>query len=326
MMCCYYPTTTIAIDDDINFLNILTKHLKISDCTAYSSPNEAIELLHKVQKPIDRIKSRIFKKTNVTLEDVNLCPEDHAVVINMRGLHEEIYNHHRFSDVSVIIVDYYMKDINGIDICETLAEHPAKKILLTGGQDKEKVAIEAFNKGIIHSFISKSDPNFPIKLIQAVSLLKEAYFRDLTSTLLSSTTILVNSLYHYPFYKNFIQNIQNQFNTVEYYAFDMLGSLLMLNAEGRPTWFILKHESEIQDYKQLAHDQDAPVTLINGLEKRTLLPFFFSDEDYQQPAHQWGEYFYEAKPLPGITDYYYALVNNLINNTIDYKRVSSYKN
>ena len=86
----------------------------------------------------------------------------------MRGLHEEIYNKDRFNDVSVIIVDYYMDEMNGIEVCETLSKHPAKKILLTGGADKENIAIDAFNKGIIHRFINKTDPDFPSQIRQAI--------------------------------------------------------------------------------------------------------------------------------------------------------------
>jgi len=48
-MCCYYPTTIAAIDDDINLLKILTQHFGNTNCLAFSSPKTAIEIFSKQQ-------------------------------------------------------------------------------------------------------------------------------------------------------------------------------------------------------------------------------------------------------------------------------------
>lgn len=320
MMCCNYPTTTVAIDDEIDFLRTITQHLGIKDCISYSSPNKAIEAL-KDQKTFNRIQSRILKN-NIVTEDINLLPEDHAVLINLKGLHEEIYTKDRFSDVSALIVDYYMDEMSGIDVCEALVNHPAKKILLTGGADKEKVAIEAFNKGIIHRFISKSDPDFPNKLKQAITLLKDAYFRDLTAILLSNITtgILQNSCYI-----NFIRNLQDQYNAEEYYLLDTSGSIVFLDAQGLPVWLIIKHESEINNHEQFAIDQDADKNLIRKLAHREIIPFFFADEDYQYPVSEWDNFSYQSHPLPGVTGYYYAIKQGHIRNNLNKEKIIPYR-
>lgn len=226
----------------------------------------------------------------MTPDDINTMPDDYALLINMRGLHEEIYSKTRFNDVSVIIVDYYMNDMSGIELCESLAKHPAKKILLTGGRDKEKIAIEAFNKGIIHRFINKSDPNFSSQLKQAVTALKEAYFRDLSCSLLpyistSNTDVLQN-----PAYVNFVKSLQDQFNIVEYYLLDRSGSAIFLNAEAKPLWFVVKHESEINNYKAIALEQDMDRDFIRMLETFEKILFFFLDEDHQHPVSEWEQF------------------------------------
>src|SRR5206468_8133381 len=96
----------------------------------------------------------------------------------------EIYSSARFRDVSVVIIDYHMQEINGIDVCKELINHPSKKILLTGSPDKDKIAIDSFNSGIIHRFINKADPDFLPQLKQAIAQLKETYFRDLSIKIL----------------------------------------------------------------------------------------------------------------------------------------------
>jgi CheY-like chemotaxis protein len=323
-MYCYYPTTTVAIDDDAEFLKTITQHVEITDCISYSSPNKALEFL-KDQNAFQRIQSRILK-TAVVPEDINSMPDDYALLINMHRLHEEIYFKTRFNDVSVLIVDYYMDDISGIDVCESLTNHPAKKILLTGGADKEKIAIEAFNKGIIHRFINKSDPDFTNQLKQAVATLKEAYFRDLTSTILPYISPSNTALLQNPAYINFINNLQNQFSAIEYYLLDATGSSIFLDAESKPLWLVVKHESEINNYKKIAQEQEQDVdrAFIQTLEKYEKIPFFFLDEDYQHPASEWGKFLYSAHPLPGIRGYHYAIVEGHIRNNLAQEKMRAY--
>lgn len=323
MMSCYYPTTTVAIDDDTDFLGILTQHLGIRDCIAYSSPNKAIKSI-KNQNPFDRIQSRIVKKTSNAAEDISSCPEDYAVLINMHRLHEEIYNKDRFCDVSVLIVDYHMNELNGIDVCEALATHPAKKILLTGGADKEKVAIEAFNKGIIHRFINKSDPNFPSKLKQAIALLKDAYFRELSLRLLPHMPAASFGTLQNPAYINFINNQQAQFNSVEYYLLDATGSMLFVDTNGTPVWFIVKNETEIINYIKIAEDQDANQELIQTLANRKMIPFFFTEDDYHNSVSEWNNFLYQAHLLPGLSGHYYANNKGHIRNNLIRQNIFSY--
>jgi hypothetical protein len=71
----------------------------------------------------------------------------------------------------------------------------------------------------------------------------------------------------------------------------------------------------------LARDQEASEQLIQGIINRSLIPFFFSEEDYQHPASEWEKFFYPCQALPSITDYYYAIYEDhdgkhIINNEI----------
>src|SRR5579872_6700226 len=100
MAYCYYPTTTIAIDDDVEFLETITQRVGIAACNAYSSPDKAIECLRD-EKSFQRIKSRLLKTASAP-EEINVMPEDQAFLINLHGLHQEIYSDKRFNDISVI--------------------------------------------------------------------------------------------------------------------------------------------------------------------------------------------------------------------------------
>lgn len=320
MMCCYYPTTTVAIDDDIDFLGILTKHMGIAKCIPYSHPDEAVNKLQN-QKPFERILNRVIKSTHQS-ENSETSSDNHAILFNMRGLHEEIYNKNRYNDVSVMIIDYYMDTMSGIEVCEALKDHPAKKILLTGGADKERIAIDAFNNGIIHRFINKKDADFPNRLKQAVSTLKEEYFLDLNSILLPHVNTMPRNQYQYPQFINFMRNMLDQFEAVEHYMVDTIGTSIMLNAQGEPTWLVLKHESEMEAYTQIARDLEASQHLLDKLANRSHIPFFFTEKDYQQPTSEWEGLLYSAQSLPGLKTYYAICKNE--QQYIDTNRIFSY--
>ena len=155
-------------------------------------------------------------------------------------------------------------------------------------------------------------------------MLKSAYFHDLSSTLLPHITTMPMSLIQQPSYINFMRNLQDQFDAVEFYILDSIGSTIMLDTHGEPAWFILKHESDMHSYEKLAHDQEAPAHLIQGITDRSLMPFFFSDEDYQQPVSEWERYFYPTQSLPGTKNYYYSTYKGYRGNHICKDEISSY--
>ncbi len=321
MMCCYYPTTTVAIDDDVDFLKVITQHLEIADCISFSSPSKAVESL-KNKQALDRLRSHISSQP-IAIDNFKIG-EDYAFQINMHKLHNEIYSKNRFDDASVLIIDYHMGETSGIDVCEALSNHPARKILLTGGKDKEKIVIEAFNKGLIHRFINKSDPIFPALLKQAITMLREVYFRDLTTTLLPHIATTKASLLQHPAYINFTKNLHAQFNTVEHYLIDTVGSSLLIDADGNPLWLVIKHESEIGAYVNIAKDQDDSNPSTEALVQREKIPFFFLDEDFQKPVSAWEDYLYPAHLLTGINGYYYTVIKGHIRNNLVREKIISY--
>lgn len=64
----------------------------------------------------------------------------------------------RFHLTGVLIVDYAMPGLTGLELVRQLGGSPARRVLLTGEADAE-VAVKAFNSGLIHKFIPKGTPN-----------------------------------------------------------------------------------------------------------------------------------------------------------------------
>ena len=64
------------------------------------------------------------------------------------GIHKVIYDSKRFAMKTVVVVDYSMPNMNGLEVCKALEDLPLKFIMLTGKAEPE-TAIEAFNDGLI---------------------------------------------------------------------------------------------------------------------------------------------------------------------------------
>jgi CheY-like chemotaxis protein len=64
----------------------------------------------------------------------------------------------RFHLTGVLIVDYNMPGMNGLDLLKRVSACPARRVLLTGVADAE-IAVHAFNSGLIQKFIPKNTPN-----------------------------------------------------------------------------------------------------------------------------------------------------------------------
>lgn len=311
MICCYYPTNIVVIDDDQNFLNSLKIHFS-ENCILYNSPLDALSRLKK-QSQFERIKKRLQKSG--LFQDENLPNETLNLTINLKKLHEEIYSQDRFNDVSVVIVDYYMEEMSGIDLCQKLDKFPAKKILLTGGKDKEKVAIDAFNQGVIDRFINKHDPNFPTLLEQTIKVLKSSYFQELTKYLLADLSI-VNPYLQHPCYNNFVHQIKEKLQPNEFYLLDMAGSFLLFDSQGLPYWLIIKTDKELNGYVEIASD-NGNKKISQLLATHKCFPFFFTEDDLEKGSDSWGEYLYKAEKVPGLTNHYYTLIEGHIRNNLN---------
>ena len=108
---------------------------------------------------------------NYGLIDENLNIEDstthHSINVSIEKL-KKMLNDSCHQDISVLFIDYHMPEITGIDFLREIRHLPIKKALITGEQDY-KVAIDAFNSGLVDAYVRKDDPMFPDKIQNIVS-------------------------------------------------------------------------------------------------------------------------------------------------------------
>jgi CheY-like chemotaxis protein len=312
---CYFPTTVLLIDDNRKFLTNIILDL---DCTraiyqSYDDPVEALDFLVKQYQP-----NPIAKKCIRYPRDNDL--DHYTVDVDVRAIHKEIYNPKRFSEISVIIVDYAMPRMTGLELCEALKDTPYKKIMLTCEAD-ENLAVKAFNAGIIDRFVRKDADNFNALINETIFDLQKIYFRELSKELvfgLTKNTAHAAKFLTDPIFMKFFEEVCEKFKISEYYLMDGSGSFVFLDNKGTPRWLAVKNSEEMRELYEFARDEDAPHEILEILLSKEKIPYFHSDEELQTPPSKWNNFLHKAQKLVGErgNNYFYSLITNSKNYTL----------
>lgn len=302
---CYFPSTVLFVDDSRDFL--LNFVLQLDDELSYQifdSPHKALESINLAHSELDKLKDRCLSEYT----EAEHCPlTNYTVNLNLSALHGEIYNRQRFSEISCVVVDYAMPGMNGLEFCEKLKDIPIKKILLTGQAD-EKIAIKAFNDGLIDKYIKKSSDNISQLISKTIASLQSEYFVLMSETLTCMLSVSSPNCLKDKAFVDFFRQVLKQKKIVEYYLTDNSGSFLMLDADGKMHALILKNQQDLKTHYDLGRDNGANKEVLDSLQEGSKIPAFTRDVNYYEPWSEWSSYLLPAKELLGRETYYYSLV------------------
>jgi CheY-like chemotaxis protein len=321
--CCYYPTQIVFVDDDERFLKSLIFKLgKKFHCRYFTDLFIAAKFFDQ------EYKSHPFTQ-RCLLRPEEEYRDHRSIDVNIRVIHEEIFNPRRFDEVSVAIIDYSMPSGNGLELCQQLKNSAIKKIVLTGEAD-EKLATAAFNKGLIQQFIRKDSPNLAQLLIHAIETLQKQYFFELSEIIINSLT--KNSEYppsclDDPEFIMFFEQFCQQKHITEYYLLEATGSFIFLDSAGKPSLLIVKDEDAMAGavFEAEMSDEQVPEAILDSLKNKEKLLYLPTDADYGKSPIAWTQHLYSAQKLSGKANYYYTFIpeSSFLNHI---SKIVSYKN
>lgn len=270
---CYFPSTVLFVDDSKDFL--VNFSLQLHDNLIYKlfdSPYEALEAIHLAEQ------NKFNERTNTasSIKKLNLplptAPEFEA-------FHAELFNTGRFKEISVVIVDYAMPGLNGIQLCERIKNNQVKKVLLTG-KAEESILIKAKHEMLIDHYFFKSEANLHERLTQYIQQLQYNYFLDTSDMIISLLDIKsVNNIYDQQF-AIFFQELCQNYNIREYYLLDEYGSFLLVDEDAnyhclaiRDEQVFLADQAELaridQNISKLSCEQTYYYCFLEDLQKKT---------------------------------------------------------
>lgn len=303
----YYPTTLYWIDDDELFLESVTHIFKNEyKIKKSSSPRKSLEFFLDYRPYLQK---RGLIKARVQDEDYEL-PNHLPMDIDLNEIRCLLNEEKKFEDIGVLIVDYHMPELTGIELFQKIAHLPIKKILLTGDSDLHK-AIDAFNQGIINSYLRKDDPQLDISLLKTIHALSLQYFIDQTSSLLNhiqSDSPLPQSD---EIFKALFYDLCQEKSIEEYYLIDKFGSVLLIDRFKKKYYLIIHTDKTLNSFIELYSNVSNEFELfIRGVKNRIKIPFFGLDRNpWDLDLKEWANCFYTPQVLKGLETYYYCLVD-----------------
>ena len=300
----FFPATICFLDDNERFLknNILGLDPKYR-YYQHVEPEEAIEYLEQSNHAV-LDENKLVEELHAA-EEIDESAKMVALAVNLEPIAELSEHEARFETTSVLVVDYAMPRMNGLEVCHKLAASPIKKIMITGQAD-HRLAVEAFNQGVIDYFVLKDEVNFYSILNTAIDKLNFTYFSDISQILFKNLTQLNHfCLNHHAVEKFLLTYFQKHFIT-ETYLIDSSGSLLLINAQGTKTLLAIKSDHEMVATRQLAQAQEAPPEIMEKLADNQQMLFFLNEKDYFIPVNAWHTLLHPCNKLECDSPFYVA--------------------
>lgn len=314
--CFYHPIKVIFLDDSRSFLDALDLEFGTQlNMLTITNPDTVIQT-------IDNHSQNITKSVFKLMNDVDTdTTTDRVIGFEVSNMLSLIYDKKRFDHVAILVVDYEMPDINGIEFCQKLKERKIFRIMLTAEADKD-TAIKAFNNGLIDKFILKTNEELYSEITFAVQELTQRYFKEISSSIINGHTGSIGTLFGNESYLQLFAEIVSKVQPVEYYLVDNSGSFVFLDKDANPTWLIVRHNKELDEQVELLQGYDVPYQIIESVAKKEKILFLLSEKEYKKPVGEWVKHMFDSKKLDN--NYYYSIVSGQLTDSIDWGRVVSY--
>ena len=299
-----HPTMTVLIDDSDSFLKSLSFQL---------DPMLASQTFHDTRSALDWLTRGTREDSNalrINFDTQNLPPDHFNVAIDVERIYRISGQPLRFATPSVLVVDYSMPQMNGIEFCEAVRHLPCKKILFTGAAD-EKIAVNAYNRGLIDRYIKKSDDDALDLLELEIASLQQAFFAERSETLRDLLVLHNYQFLQDPVLAAVVRELRRNHGFVEHYIFPNPSGILFFDQHGKATLMIVETARGLQAQYEVARDSDAPASLQNALLERRVLPFFSDLDGDGMYTGAIGENWYRYCAAPQICEgaetYFWAL-------------------
>jgi len=306
-LCCF-PTLTVFVDDQQDFLDSVKYRFKSSNLICFSNQKDAL----------DYIKSNSSKRLWYLDKIKPIEEEIHnhkRIEYNLSNLFQKTQDKARFNIITSVIVDYDMPEINGIEFANILRDYDIDIYLLTGAAD-EKIAVDAFNKKLIKGYIPKLNDDTNTIVLESISNSSSDYFSKITNTLLNQHVIRDNSVLLKNEFKNFFKSLTLKYNIVEYYLNDLDLNFILIDNKGNLNLLFIYSESHLNSIYRLGCDEGLPPNILNDLKSKSKMICFYNLEgDNFLFSKDYKQYIYDSTKLK-IENfiYYYKFIKNISFN------------
>ncbi len=256
----YHPTTCLVVDDDRLYLDSFDyNYADVTPLATEQRPEQAIERLLKDAE-----------RTGLSIDEANHAPVgegmagDPVVRLPASRIAAMARDPARFSRVSMVVVDFAMPSMTGVELCQKIKHLPVKKVLLTG-KTGDSTAVAAFNEGLINLFLVKQDPDLPGKLRQIIRELQYSYFKDITAPLEPIAKLEDTAFLDDPGIASWYHKLAEHIRAVEHYLLLSPPGMMLADEAGQVTVAWISNEDRMRAQLEIAIEEGAPGALVKRL-------------------------------------------------------------
>lgn len=256
------PKRIVYVDDKGSFLEALRKTLPRDHARQFiDSPSGAIERLQE-----EVVYWRDLERMLNVMDAGSL---DHPGVA--KQLVSNYFNNYtRFHLTSVLIVDYAMPGINGLEVIEQLDNWPGRRILLTGEADS-RVAVNAFNRGLIQKFIPKTTRNLYRVLKADYEEMHEVVCEQVGHLLRPSLTEEQKDVLHDATIVEGLKGMVEELEWSEYVVVGRPFGLLGLSHTGPLQWIQLETQNSLFSLTEMLQEEGVPANEVSLVRDGVML-------------------------------------------------------
>jgi CheY-like chemotaxis protein len=305
----YHPTTIILLDDDHAFLRSLS-FSAIGDMlhVKFTRPDEALAFVHAQHRLLPRFET--FVSSYDRSINVDVAHGDRLLRLRSGTVAALARNDKRFAVNSVVVVDYDMPAMNGLQFCRAIGNLPLRKLLLTGKAGTD-VGVKALNDGIIDGYFVKQDAGLIDTLGAGIANQKQAFFTEITRPLLATLCLDDMSFLQDAAVADELAALWKDDGAVEYYSCCEPPGVLMVAADGMAKLVVVYDDSAIQAHAEIAREADAPKELVELLERRAIVPVFPNNSYYsEQLSRSWRQNVWPNNRLDGARLWHVGVVTS----------------
>ncbi|MEM7100763.1 MAG: response regulator [Pseudomonadota bacterium] len=299
----YYPTTVCFIDDNASYLESLSLHIPEHwPHRMFHSGSSALVHINRPDKP-PSIADRCFSALSAgqmspSQAGPGLNP-DTQISVDLSVIEREIARPNRFEDISVLLVDYAMPTMDGLEMCAQVQDPDVRIVLLTGVAD-EAVAVEAFNQGLIHQYIRKGTAEPQQSTFDTIEALRREYIANCTHGLFAGLRALPASYRQDRSFQTMFETIIKDRHISEYYLVTEPQGYILIDIAGNFSRLVVLNEHELLAQQSLLAQFGAPETLQQGLQNQKLIGYFYEHpQDYGDEPFPWHDMLIDAQVIEG---------------------------
>jgi CheY-like chemotaxis protein len=272
----FFPTRVLLIDDEPQVLRMTARLFRqrpeVADVITFADAPSALAFIDEQRARLPALDAFAAARVRDEFDDDGPLPVvRRQVEIELAAVTGVLDAPARHELISVIVCDYAMPVMDGLEFFGRSAEPNTRRVLLTALCDEHR-AVQAFNRGAIHHFVHKADAAGPRGLEAMLGEQARAFFRAHTSHLAAALALgPAGRLLVHPALPRLLQDVMQAGGHREY-SFSAAPLGFRLGGGARPASLVLADAGTYARTLRVVGEVEAPQALATALRARTILP------------------------------------------------------